>query len=52
VWNIWLNYTPWAVALSPDVHGVQGIDLPDDGGQQFTGLSFGHPLAGMWRTTG
>jgi peptide/nickel transport system substrate-binding protein len=52
VWNIWLNYTPWAVALAPDVHGVQSIDLPDGGGEQFTGLSFGHPLAGMWRATG
>ena len=48
VWNIWLNYTPWAVAESQDVHGIHGTDLPDDGGPPFTGLAGGHPLHGMW----
>jgi peptide/nickel transport system substrate-binding protein len=52
VWNVWLNYTPWAVALSPDVHGVLSTEIPDDGGGRFTGLAYGHPLAGMWKTSG
>ena len=50
VWNVWLNYTPWAVALAPDVHGVLSAELPDDGGKPFTGLAAGHPLVGMWRS--
>ena len=27
-WNIWLSYTPWAVAMAPEVHGIYGPDLP------------------------
>jgi peptide/nickel transport system substrate-binding protein len=52
VWNVWLNYTPWAVAMSQDVHGVLGVELPDGGGKPFTGLAAGHSLAGMWRDNG
>jgi peptide/nickel transport system substrate-binding protein len=52
VWNVWLNYTPWAVAMAQDVHGVLNVDLPDGGGKPFTGLAAGHPLAGMWRDSG
>jgi peptide/nickel transport system substrate-binding protein len=52
VWNVWLNYTPWAVAMSQDVHGVLSVELPDGGGKPFTGLATGHPLAGMWRDAG
>jgi peptide/nickel transport system substrate-binding protein len=51
VWNVWLNYTPWAVALAPDVHGVLSSVLPD-GDKPFTGLAAGHPLVGMWRDAG
>jgi peptide/nickel transport system substrate-binding protein len=52
VWNVWLNYTPWAIALAPDVHGILSSELPDDGGKPFTGLAAGHPLVGMWRDAG
>jgi peptide/nickel transport system substrate-binding protein len=52
VWNVWLNYTPWAIALAPDVHGVLSSELPDDGGKPFTGLAAGHSLVGMWRDSG
>jgi peptide/nickel transport system substrate-binding protein len=51
VWNVWLNYTPWGVALAPDVHGVLSSVLPD-GDRPFTGLAAGHPLVGMWRDAG
>jgi len=51
VWNVWLNYTPWAVAESRDVHGIHPVELPDDGGKPFTGLSAGHPVHAMWIAT-
>jgi len=51
VWNIWLTYVEWAVALSPDVHGVLSAGLPDDGGLPFKGLVAGHPTLGMWITS-
>jgi peptide/nickel transport system substrate-binding protein len=52
VWNVWLNYTPWAVAMAQDVHGVLAVELPDGAGKPFTGLATGHPLVGMWRDAG
>jgi peptide/nickel transport system substrate-binding protein len=52
VWSVWLNYTPWAVAMAQDVHGVLSVELPDGGGKPFTGLATGHPVAGMWRDAG
>jgi peptide/nickel transport system substrate-binding protein len=45
--NIWLWYTLWAVATSPDVHGVMGPPLPD-GSDPFPGLATGHPVLAMW----
>jgi peptide/nickel transport system substrate-binding protein len=51
VWNIWLTYVEWGVALSPEVHGVLSADLPDDGGTPFKGLAAGHPTLGLWITT-
>jgi peptide/nickel transport system substrate-binding protein len=50
VWNIWLTYIEWAVALSPEVHGVMSAELPDEGGMPFTGLASGHPVLGLWIT--
>jgi len=47
-WNIWMWYTPWAVGLSSDVHGVLGPDLPDEGGTPFPSLATGHSVLGMW----
>jgi peptide/nickel transport system substrate-binding protein len=48
VWNIWLNYTPWAVGLGGDVHGIYAYDLPDDNGSPNISLSRGHSVQGMW----
>ena len=48
VWNIWTSYAEWGIALSPKVHGVFSADLPDDGGDVFTGLAGGHPTHAMW----
>jgi peptide/nickel transport system substrate-binding protein len=51
VWNIWLTYIEWGIALSPEVHGVLSAELPDDGGMPFTGLANGHPVLGLWITS-
>ena len=48
VWNIWLSYTEWGIALAPKVHGVLNTELPDGGGPVFTGVAGGHPTHGMW----
>ena len=45
--NIWLWYTPWAVAEQPNVHGIQNLDLPD-GSKPTTGMAGGHSMAGVW----
>jgi peptide/nickel transport system substrate-binding protein len=50
VWNIWLTYVEWGVAMSPDVHGLLSVELPDGGGTPFKGLASGHPTLGMWIT--
>jgi peptide/nickel transport system substrate-binding protein len=52
VYNIWLTYYEWGVALSSEVHGVLSAPLPDDGGDAFKGLFGGHPTLGMWITSG
>jgi peptide/nickel transport system substrate-binding protein len=46
VHNIWLWYTPWTVAMAPDVHGVPG-EGPTSA-EPFPGLAAGHPVAYMW----
>jgi peptide/nickel transport system substrate-binding protein len=48
VWSVWLNYTPRAVALSNDVHGIYAFEYPDDNGTPAISLSRGHSLQGMW----
>ena len=47
-YNVYLNYTAWAVAESPNVHGILGPDLPDDGGPPPGRIVTGHPLHGVW----
>jgi peptide/nickel transport system substrate-binding protein len=47
VWDVWLNYTPWAVALSSDVHGINAVEFPD-GDPPATDVGRGHPLYGLW----
>ena len=51
LWNLWSQYTLWAVAYQPTVHGILGPDLPD-GTAPFPGLPTGHPVDGMWCTGG
>lgn len=46
-YNIWMSYTTWVIATSPDVYGVLGPPLPD-GSEPFPGLATGHSVAGMW----
>ena len=51
LWNLWSQYTLWAVAYKPTVHGILGPALPD-GAAAFTGLPTGHPVDGIWCTGG
>jgi peptide/nickel transport system substrate-binding protein len=46
VHNVWLWYTPWTVAMAPDVHGVPGEGPTSAEG--FPGLATGHPVSYMW----
>jgi peptide/nickel transport system substrate-binding protein len=46
VHNVWLWYTPWTVAMAPDVHGVPGEGPTSEEG--FPGLATGHPVTYMW----
>ncbi len=47
VYNIWTDFTIWAIGTNPKLHGVLGNDLPG-GGKPFPGLGAGHPLSGLW----
>jgi peptide/nickel transport system substrate-binding protein len=46
VHNVWLWYTPWTIAMAPDVHGVPGEGPTSADG--FPGLAAGHPVTYMW----
>ena len=46
-YNLWYQWTLWAVGTATDVHGVLGSDLPD-GSKPFPGLADGHSVAGLW----
>jgi ABC-type transport system substrate-binding protein len=46
LWNIWIHYTPWIVAMASDVHGVPGEGPTSAEG--FPGLANGHPVMYMW----
>ena len=61
VYGIWGWYTPWAIVLGPNVHGVVGPPLPgedhtqpgdestdDPTRQPSLGLATGHSLLGLW----
>lgn len=48
VYNVWLWYSPWAVAESANVHGILGPDLPGEGGPPPARLVTGHSLLGIW----
>jgi peptide/nickel transport system substrate-binding protein len=47
VYNVWLMRTALGVGLSPKVHGVLAVSLPD-GSKQYPGLHVGHVTHGMW----
>ena len=47
-YNLWLNWTQWDIATAPDVQGIYGPNLPDNGGEPFPGLATGHPVLGLW----
>jgi peptide/nickel transport system substrate-binding protein len=51
LWNLWSQYTLWAVAYKPNVHGVFGPNLPD-GTAPFPGLPTGNPVDGLWCDAG
>jgi peptide/nickel transport system substrate-binding protein len=46
VHNVWLWYTPWAVAMASEVHGVPG-EGPTSA-DAFPGVASGHPVTYMW----
>ncbi len=48
VYNVYLWYSPWAVAEAADVHGILGPDLPDGSGPPPGRLVTGHALHGIW----
>ncbi len=48
VYNVYLWYASWAVAEAPDVHGILGPPLPDDGGPAPARIVTGHPMLGLW----
>ncbi len=47
VYNVYLYYQPWAVAMAPNVHGVFGPTLPN-GDDPSARLANGHPVIGLW----
>lgn len=48
VWNVYLWFSPWAVAEAANVHGILGPNLPGDGGPPAARLVTGHSLLGVW----
>jgi peptide/nickel transport system substrate-binding protein len=46
IWNIWIHYTLWSIAMAPDVHGVPGEGPTSAEG--FPGLATGHSVTYMW----
>ena len=47
-YNLWKWWTLWDIGTAPNVYGILGPDLPDDGGKPFPGLAGGHPVTSMW----
>lgn len=61
VFNIWMSFTPWAIVVDSEIHGILGPALPgediseeipmsiDDASRQPNrGLATGHSLLGLW----
>ena len=49
LYNLWTDWTVWAVPTSTKLHGVFGPDLPD-GSKPFPGLATGNPMLGLFKT--
>jgi peptide/nickel transport system substrate-binding protein len=47
VYNVYLYYQPWAVAMASNIHGVLGPELAN-GDAASSRLANGHPLIGIW----
>ena len=47
LYNVYLWYTPWAIAEAPNVHGILGSTLPD-GSAPAKRIVTSHPLTGIW----
>lgn len=48
VYNVYLWYSPWAVAEAANIHGILGPPLPDGAGPPAPRLVTGHALHGLW----
>jgi ABC-type transport system substrate-binding protein len=46
-YNLWLSWTVWALAAQPDVHGLEGMELPD--GATASAQNGGFWVAGIWK---
>ena len=49
LYDLWMSWTLWSVATSPNVHGIMGPNLPD-GSKPFPGLATGHPMTYIYLT--
>lgn len=47
-YNVYLWFSPWAVAEASNIHGILGPDLPDGAGPPAPRLVTGHALHGVW----
>ena len=50
LYDLWTNWTVWAVPTQTKIHGILGPDLPDGGGKPNPGLATGHPMSGLFVT--
>ena len=49
LYNIWINWTVWAIGSSPKVHGIIGPQLPD-GSAPDPNVATGFPISGLFVT--
>jgi peptide/nickel transport system substrate-binding protein len=49
LYNIWINWTVWAIGSSPKLHGITGPQLPD-GSAPDPNVATGFPISGLFVT--
>jgi len=49
LYNIWINWTVWAIGSSPKVHGIIGPQLPD-GSSPDPNVATGFPISALFVT--